>query len=101
MHQGLDLRDRFPAVGALLAQGAIGVRVATAVTWRGQLIEDPDLLARVDAEIAEAATRFGTLSEQKLNDAIDTRINEYDPDAVRRFQSRGQGIGCAVRQTRR
>ena len=29
MHQGLDLRDRFPAVGALLASGAIAVRVAT------------------------------------------------------------------------
>ena len=92
MHQGLDLRDRFPAVGALLAQGAIAVRVATAVTWRGQLIEDPELLARVDAEIAEAATRFGTLSEQKLNDAIDTRISEYDPDAVRRFQTAAKGL---------
>ena len=92
MHQGLDLRDRFPAVGALLAQGAIPVPVAATVTWRGQLIEDPDLLARVDAEIAAAATRFGTLSEQKLNDAIDTRINKYDPDAVRRFQCAAKGL---------
>ena len=92
MHQGLDLRDRFPAVGALLAAGAIGVRVATTVTWRGQLIEDPDLLARVDADIAEAATRFGTLSEQKLNDAIDTRIDRHDPDAVRRFQAAAKGL---------
>ena len=92
MHQGLDLRDRFPAVGALLAAGAIGARVATTVTWRGQLIEDPDLLARVDADIAEAATRFGTLSEQKLNDAIDTRIDRHDPDAVRRFQAAAKGL---------
>jgi hypothetical protein len=92
MHQGLDLRDRFPAVGALLAQGAIPVRVAATVTWRGQLIEDPDLLARVDAQIAEAATRFGTLSEQKLNDAIDNCINKYDPDAVRRFRSAAKGL---------
>ena len=92
MHQGLDLRDRFPAVGALLAQGAIPVRVATTVTWRGQLIEDPDLLARVDAEIASAATRFGTLSEQKLNDAIDTHIERHDPDAVRRFHAAAKGL---------
>ncbi len=92
MHQGLDLRDRFPAVRALLDAGAIGVRVATTVTWRGALIEDPDLLARVDAEIAEAATRFGTLSEQKLNDAIDTCIARHDPDAVRRFQSAAKGL---------
>ena len=62
------------------------------MTWRGQLIEDPDLLARVDAEIAEAATRFGTLSEQKLNDAIDTRIERHDPDAVRRFQAAAKGL---------
>ncbi len=92
MHQGLDLRDRFPRVGALLAQGAIAVRVATTVTWRGQLIEDPDLLARVDADIAAAATRFGTLSEQKLTDAIDTRIGRHDPDAVRRFQTAAKGL---------
>ena len=92
MHQGLDLRDRFPQVGALLAQGEIGVRVATTVTWRGALIEDPDLLARVDAEIAAAATKFGKLSEQKLSDAIDTRIQRHDPDAVRRFQSAAKGL---------
>ena len=79
-------------MGALLAAGEIGVRVATTVTWRGELIEDPDLLARVDAEIAAAATRFGKLSEQKLNDAIDTRIERHDPDAVRRFQSAEKGL---------
>jgi hypothetical protein len=92
MHQGLDLRDRFPKVGALLAQGAIAVGVATAVTWRGQLIEDPDLLGLVDAEIAAAATRFGKLSDKKLSDAIDTRINKYDPDAVRRFKTAERGL---------
>ena len=92
MHQGLDLRDRFPAVGALLAKGAIPVRVAATVTWRGQLIEDPDLLARVDAAIAEAATRFGTLSEHKLTEAIDTRIERHDPDAVRRFKAAAKGL---------
>ena len=79
-------------MGALLAEGAITVRVAAAVTWRCQLIEDPDLLARVDAKMAEAATRFGTLSEEKLTDAIDTRIERHDPDAVRRFQSAAKGL---------
>jgi hypothetical protein len=92
MHQGLDLRDRFPRLGALLAQGAIPVQVATAVTWRGQLIEDPDLLALIDAEIAAAATRFGKLSEKKLSDAIDTRIERHDPDAVRRFKTAERGL---------
>ncbi len=92
MHQGLDLRDRFPRVGALLAEGAIPVGVATTVTWRGQLIEDPDLLALVDADIAAAATRFGKLSEKKLTDAIDTHINRHDPDAVRRFKTAERGL---------
>jgi hypothetical protein len=92
MHQGLDLRDRFPAVGALLAAGAIGVGVATTVTWRGQLVEDPDLLALVDAEIAEAATKFGKLSEKKLSAAIDSHINRHDPDAVRRFKTAERGL---------
>ena len=100
MHQGLDLRDRFPAVGALLAQGAIGVPVATTVTWRGQLMKKTDLLARVDAEIAEAATRIGTITEQKLTEAIDTRIERHDPDAIRRFECDDKETKYADRQAR-
>ena len=46
----------------------------------------------MDAEIAAAATRFGKLSEKKLSDAIDTHINRYDPDAVRRFKSAERGL---------
>ncbi len=91
MHQGLDLRDRFPSGGASgpgRHPGSGGHRGDLA----RQLIEDPDLLARVDADIAEAATRFGKLSEKKLTDAIDTHINRHDPDAVRRFKTAERGL---------
>ncbi|MCW2515129.1 MAG: hypothetical protein JWR11_4171 [Mycobacterium sp.] len=92
MHQGLDLRDRLPLLGALLRGGDITLRVATTASWRTHLIEDPDLLAKVDADIAAVATRFGSYSDKKLAAAIDLRIERYDPDAVRRFTAAEQNL---------
>jgi hypothetical protein len=87
MHQGLDLRDRLPRLGDLLRRGDITLTVATTASWRTHLIEEPDLLAKVDADIAAVATRFGNYSDRKLADAIDAKIEKHDPDAVRRFMA--------------
>ena len=92
LHQALDLRDRIPHIGALLADGRITLKVATTASWRTRLIEDDELLARVDADIAAAATRFGSYSEAKLCDAIDSKIEKHDPDAVRRFKAAERGL---------
>ena len=87
MYQAIDLRDRIRLVGDLLRRGDIGLRVAACASWRTQLIEDDALLAKVDAELAEAATRWGSYSEPNLNDAIDAIVARHDPDAVRRFRA--------------
>lgn len=92
MYLALDLRDRFPLVGALLRSGEIPLRVASAISFRTHLIEDPDLVAAVDAAIAEVATKWGRFSEERLSDAIDARIELHDPDAVRRFRSAKRGM---------
>ena len=44
LHQALDLRDRIPHIGALLADGRITLKVATTASWRTRLIEDDELL---------------------------------------------------------
>lgn len=92
MYLALDLRDRFTLVGALLRLGEIPLRVASAISFRTHLIEDPDLVAAVDAEIAEVASRWGRFSEERISDAIDARIERHDPDAVRRFRSAKRGM---------
>ena len=92
MYQALDLRDRLALIGALLRRGDITLRVATTASWRTQLITDPEVLARVDAEMAEVATRWGGYTDSKLCDAIDARIEKYDRDAVRRFRAVQRGL---------
>jgi hypothetical protein len=87
MHQGLDLRDRIPLMGALFQRGDITLKVATTASWRTKLILDDELLARVDADLAEVASQFTGYSDDRLNDAIDATVGKYDPDAVRRFKT--------------
>jgi hypothetical protein len=86
MHQGLDLRDRIPLLGAMFLRGEITAKVATTASYRTKLIVDDDLLAHVDADLAAVASRFAGYSDQRLNTAIDDRVAKHDPDAVRRFQ---------------
>jgi hypothetical protein len=86
IYQALDLRRRIPLTGDLLYRGEISEKVAATASWRTRLIEDPELLARVDADIAQVATRWGGYGTQRLNDAIDARVERHDPEAVRTFR---------------
>jgi hypothetical protein len=87
MHQGLALRHRLPQIAKLVADGTLAARLAHTISWRTQLIEDPDILARVDADLAAIAGSFGPLSVTKLENAIDAAITVHDPAAVRRFHT--------------
>jgi hypothetical protein len=91
MHQGLALRHRLPQIAKLVAEGTLAARLAHTISWRTQLIEDPDILARVDADLAAIAGSFGPLSVTKLENAIDAAILVHDPAAVRRFHTAAKG----------
>ena len=83
----IALRDRLPRVAALYLRGALSSRIVSSVTWGTQLVEDGEALALIDAAVAQGATRWGALSEHKLEQAIDAWIDRFDPDAVRRTQT--------------
>ncbi|HET6736176.1 HNH endonuclease signature motif containing protein [Mycobacterium sp.] len=87
MRIAVALRDRLPRVAALYMQGRLSSRVVSAITWRTQLVEDADALALIDAALAEGANKWGPLSEDRLDQAIDAWIFRYDPAAVRRSES--------------
>jgi Domain of unknown function (DUF222) len=91
MYLAVALRDRLPGVGALLAQGTISARLASAIVWHTDLIKDPDTLRRVDEMLAEAATSLGALSVAKTAQAIDAIVDRHDPAAVRRARAGGRG----------
>ncbi|GAB3217279.1 HNH endonuclease signature motif containing protein [Mycolicibacterium hippocampi] len=84
MRIAMALRDRLPAVAALFGQGLIGARLISEITWRTQLVDNDELIALIDTELADKAVRWGTLSEGQLDRAIDAVIERYDPDGVRR-----------------
>src|SRR5690348_13575203 len=87
MRIAVALRDCLPRVAALYWQGTLSSRVVAAITWRTQLVEDPDALALIDVALAEGATNWGPLSEERLGQAIDAWIFRFDPAAVRRSES--------------
>ena len=87
MHHGLALTHRLPKVGALLAAGEITAAVATMACWRTHLVEDPELLAGIDTDLAAAITSWGRLSTQRLTNAIDAAVDRHDPAAVLAYQA--------------
>ena len=74
MCQALALRHRLPLVAKLVAEGTLAIGLAHTISWRTRLIEDPDILAQVDADLAAIAASFGSLSVDKVENAIDDGV---------------------------
>jgi hypothetical protein len=86
MRIAVALRDRLPRLGALYVQGGLSARLVSEITWRTRLIDNEQVLALVDAALADTALQWGPLSDARLARAIDSLINRYDPDAVTRSE---------------
>jgi hypothetical protein len=100
MEIGLALATRLPKVAELLLGGQISEYIARRIVHRTANIVDPDVLAVVEAHLAEAATTWGALSVKKLDDAIDVWVNRYDPAAVRRVRVRVRDRGVEILETK-
>ena len=83
-HRGIVLADRLPKVAALFAAGLISELLVRAIEYRTALITDPDAIARVDELLADHVTRWGPLSANKTEQAIDAIVDRVDPGALRR-----------------
>ncbi|WP_155770152.1 DUF222 domain-containing protein, partial [Mycobacterium asiaticum] len=91
MYLACALRHRLPRVQALLAAGTITVHLASTIVWHTDLIDDPAILARIDAALAADATRYGPLSAPKTATAIDALITRHDAAAARRTRTAHRG----------
>jgi hypothetical protein len=76
------LRDHLPAVAELFGQGDLSARVVGVITWRTRLITDDAVWALIDTALAERATKWGPLSEDKLVGAVDALVLQYDQAAA-------------------
>ncbi|OKH68356.1 hypothetical protein EB72_01215 [Mycobacterium sp. SWH-M1] len=90
MDLALALRDRFPRVGALLADGQVTMDMVKTIVSRTALVLDLATLRLLDGHFVDAVAGGGGLSQNKLEAAIDVWIESYDPDAVRRVRTRSR-----------
>ncbi|WP_424737421.1 DUF222 domain-containing protein, partial [Mycobacterium sp.] len=98
MYLAMTLRNRLPAVGALLAEGAISLRLAGSIAWHTDLVNDPQALRVIDAILANDARRYGPLSQGKTAQAIDAIVDRYDPAALRRSRAGTRGRDVVITQ---
>ena len=83
LRYGRAMRERLPKVAELFRAGEIGFLLFATIVFRTDLIEDPALMARVDAELAANVTRWPSMSRGRLAGAVDKIVVKADRDAVR------------------
>ena len=93
-----SLRDHLPRVAALHAAGTLSAQVVATITWRTRLIIDDDIWARIDTALAQRATTWGPMPDERLTAALDALIYAHDPAAVitteQRMRSRDVTVGA-------
>ena len=91
LHDAVCLHERLPRVAAVFATGVIDFRCVRMMVARTLLAIDADVLAAIDAELAEAVPTWGPLSVHKMEQRVDSIVVRHDPDARRRTESRARG----------
>jgi Domain of unknown function (DUF222) len=87
LHNAICMHERLPKIATLFATGAISYRTVRMIVARTFLALEPDVLAAIDAELAEALTAWGPLSFAKTEQAIDALVQRHDPAARRRTET--------------
>jgi Domain of unknown function (DUF222) len=82
------MRLRLPQVGELLLAGDIDYRTFQTIVDRTDLINDADVLAAVDAELAIKVARLPGITQGRLGGYVDRVVARADRDAVRRRRDR-------------
>ena len=92
MYLARSLRERLPKVNAVFLAGRIGTQLVSTISWRTHLVVDPAAMAAIDTGIAAAATRWGLLSQAKVEQAIDALVEQHDPQAREWFRAAECGM---------
>ncbi len=96
LRYALAMRERLPEVAAVFVAGDIDYRMFQTLVYRSDLITDPQVLARVDAELALRVRRWPSMTQGKLAAAIDRIVAGADPDAVRRTREHTRDRAVAI-----
>lgn len=80
---GETLVTRLPRLAERFLAGDLDVRIVTTIDFRTALVTDTDVLARLDAMLADQAPGWNGLSRRKLTQVIDWLVINLDPQAQR------------------
>lgn len=83
LRYAIALRERLPRVAEVFARGDIDFRLMAAVVYRTELVEDPELIARLDATVARHAPSWMRMSAPKVVERIDMWVARFDPAGLR------------------
>ncbi len=83
LNLAIALREQLPRVAAVFAGGAIDFRMMVALVKRTGNVEDPALLAKLDAALARRAPKWMRMSGPKLTERIDMWVEKFDPAGMR------------------
>ncbi|OBK52188.1 HNH endonuclease signature motif containing protein [Mycobacterium sp. 1081908.1] len=84
LHYSRAMCERMPNVGEVFKAGDIDFRMFQTIVYRTDLIEDPEVLAGVDAKLAANVARWPSMSRGRLAGQVDKIVARADRDAVRR-----------------
>jgi Domain of unknown function (DUF222) len=82
------MRERLPEVAEVLKAGDIDSRTFQTIVYRTDLINDRDVLAAVDAQLAANVVRWPSMTRRRLAGQIDKIVVKADSDAVRQRKER-------------
>lgn len=98
LRQAIALRERLPRVAEVFALGDIDFRLVAALVTRTEVVDDAELIAKIDAAVARHAPKWMRLSGPKVAERIDMWVARYDPAGVRvpgpRNENRYVEIAC-------
>jgi hypothetical protein len=80
--QAEALDTRLPRVAALLAEGKTDWRTVQLIIARTELVDD-ELIAHLDASLAERIGRWQCWSRRRIINAVDAGVRAIDPDAAK------------------
>jgi hypothetical protein len=78
------LRERLPQVGEVFKAGDIDYRMFQTLVYRIDLIDNPEVLATVDATLAANVVRWPSMTQGRLVAQVDKIVANADVDALRR-----------------
>ncbi len=82
------MRERLPKLADIFKAGDIDQRTFATIVYRTDLIDDRDVLAAVDEQLAVIVPRWPSMTRGRLAGQIDKIVAKADADAVRRRRER-------------